>query len=71
MIGNDLGVLSPIGATKEHVALARREISKQVTETQKSQSWGWALFRELGAWKSLSEDHCSQPVLPENVLGEG
>lgn len=30
MIGNDLGVLSSIGATKEQVALARKEISKQV-----------------------------------------
>lgn len=29
-MGNDLGVLSSIGATKEQVTLARREISKQV-----------------------------------------
>lgn len=30
VIGNNLGVLSSIGATKEQVALARKEISKQV-----------------------------------------
>lgn len=29
-MGNDLGVLSSIGAAKEQVTLARREISKQV-----------------------------------------